>query len=709
MTSSSTPADAAARKRQAIENLRRAAAPTSKPAEAPDGSAKLANADAIGAVHGWDRYQLVALKGEGSLGRVWVARDQRLGRELALKELKPDLLASGSARGRFLDEARLTGGLEHPFIVRVHDLHEADRPFYTMELVKGRTLQELIADYHALDVRDPAKPAAFRRLIGAFIQVCEGIDFAGRNGVIHRDLKPANIMADAQGEACILDWGLAKQWDSSTGNEAAVGSIIGTPAFMAPEQAVGDQRRIDHRTDVFGLGAILYAILTGRPPHAPSGSMDRATFLQQISDGAIAPPRQLNGLAPAALCAICSKAMACDSQDRYQRAGDLADDVRRWSHNEPTTAYREPISKRAARWMVRHRAISFMASGAVIGLMLTAVVVLAQTWAESNNLQTALQETVRARVRATVDMIGHASDRPVEYLQYLSDLPDTRTLVASADRPAAELASAQEQLREILVPFMRYRLHIVGMRIVKGTQIDRPLLELGRAFPGGALENTAMKNDAGLEEVVREAFKLPEGGIYLSPILRTVWRRENSDASGLQIQFATPIYDAENRAAIGVASMTVQFVPLFTNAREALGVEKAATWGGSVYVASKAGDIVSQVDHNQELVFAEPSHQLTALFPELAPLLAPTGPVRDSMAVSRSQPSGDVVYATRLEFSHWQPKRSIFIAAAIPATEFAHREREASMIAFGSASIIILVSLAFIWIAAQFIIRVVNG
>jgi PAS domain S-box-containing protein len=292
------------------------------------------------------RYSCTRLHGTGGMGRVWLARDVSLGREVALKELRPEVASNDRAVTRFVREARLTGQLEHPGIVPVYDLiSRADsyEPCYTMRFVRGRTLTSAIAAYHSRRRAGNAEPLELVALLTAFAAVCNTVAYAHSRRVLHRDLKGDNVMLGDFAEVIVLDWGLAKRMDQPD-EEAADnsrvrrevtqdagltvhGDIIGTPAYMAPEQAEGRQDQIDERTDVYGLGAMLYEILTGQPP------FDGATTLEVLKKairGNPPPPRELWPEVPPALEEACLKALAKDPAKRYARADELAQEVQRW-------------------------------------------------------------------------------------------------------------------------------------------------------------------------------------------------------------------------------------------------------------------------------------------------------------------------------------------------------------------------------------------
>ncbi len=309
------------------------------------------------------RFRVLRFHREGGLGRVYVARDEELGRDVALKEVRPDKADELELRRRFVLEAEINGGLEHPGIVPVYSLgtYEDGRPFYAMRFVEGDSLKESIQSYHARNPRPDPTASEFRKLLGRFVDVCEAIAFAHSKGVLHRDLKPHNVMLGRYGETLLIDWGLAKATGrrepitagaaiettlvppSGSGQAATLG-VLGSPPYMSPEQASGDMHAIGPATDVYGLGAILFALLTGQPPvNAPTTH----EALEQVRRGELRSPRSLNPRIPRPLEAVCRKALALRPRDRYPSALALAQDIEHWLADEPVTAWREPLAQRA--------------------------------------------------------------------------------------------------------------------------------------------------------------------------------------------------------------------------------------------------------------------------------------------------------------------------------------------------------------------------
>jgi serine/threonine-protein kinase len=352
------------------------------------------------------RYTLTRIHGEGGLGRVYVAHDQDLNRDVALKELRPEKAQHPETWRRFFREAQLTGQLEHPNIVPVYEVgrrEEDGQPFYTMRLVRGRTLREALREFHQRRREGRTDPLEWPKLLNNFVSICNAVGYAHSRGVVHRDLKPENVMLGGHGEVIVLDWGLAKVvgqrdqalpavalTEEAQADETIAGRMLGTPAYAAPEQAEGRLDLIDARTDVYGLGAILFEILTDKPPHSAE---DTGALLRQIVSAATPSARRVDATVAPALDAICAKAMARDRADRYSRPEDLARDVERWLADEPVTAHREPISTRLWRRARRHKTlVTSSALLLITGLLFVSVLAVL--------LEGARERTDRARAEA---------------------------------------------------------------------------------------------------------------------------------------------------------------------------------------------------------------------------------------------------------------------------------------------------------------------
>jgi eukaryotic-like serine/threonine-protein kinase len=322
---------------------------------------------------GRERYVIEGLFAQGGSGRILRAHDRHLERTVALKELHDP---GSAAEVRFLNEARITARLQHPAIVPVYEVGRSPEgePFYTMKLVSGRSLARQIDSALRLEER--------LALLPHVLALAEAMAYAHSRRIIHRDLKPANVLVGEFGETVVIDWGLAKELGRAelpTGPQppaaprgpehTEVGTIMGTPAYMPPEQASG--QRVDERADVYALGAILYHLLTGHPPYEGSTSQE---VIQQVLSRDPQPLEREQPRLPQELRDIVSRAMARDPGERYPSARELAEDLRRFQTGQLVGAHRYSAWELVGRFLRRHRA------ALAVGWVALAVVAALGVW-----------------------------------------------------------------------------------------------------------------------------------------------------------------------------------------------------------------------------------------------------------------------------------------------------------------------------------------
>ena len=356
------------------------------------------------------------LLGKGGMGRVYRATDPVLGREVAFKQLTESREAE--VRARFIREARITAQLDHPHIVPIHVLEasvDGTNLGYAMKLVEGETLAQLIKSSAARQSAGAAPDAAHSptTLLEHFLKVCDAIAFAHSRGVLHRDLKPANVMVGRYNEVYVMDWGVARRfgaaadpaddagWPETEPEEPAltrVGQIVGTPRYMSPEQAKGQNDHLDGRSDLYSLGVILFELVSLRK--AVPGETGRAALASAAEGRMVALEHIVPGKAIAPeLAAIIRRATARAPEDRYPDVPALADEVRRYLRGEAVLAWPDPPLQRIARWMARHRQAAVLVVFGAIAL--TSVVGGVAVYREARAEQTRA-EAERESARATL-------------------------------------------------------------------------------------------------------------------------------------------------------------------------------------------------------------------------------------------------------------------------------------------------------------------
>jgi len=367
------------------------------------------------------RYTIQSHLAKGGLGTVFIAEDQELRREVALKLILGRFADDPDCLANFRSEREITARMQHPGIVPVYGVGQlaSGRPFYVMRYIKGRSLKEAVADFHARRANLPPseREMEFRKLLTSFVAACHTVAYAHNRCVINRDLKPDHIMLGRYGETLVVDWGLAMRVeppraktdsdantvlaDPSTSNSSRGGA--GTLMFMSPEQAAG-ATFLSPATDIYSLGATLYVVLTGKLPFAVEGSVHE--LRQKVIRGEFAPPRQVNPRSPKALDAVCRKAMAGKAEERYPSAEALAADVERYLADQPVSVLRDTRGEAVLRWTRRHRGAALTGLAALVSLTILALVASLALLQSSHEANQAREASLHTSAIFAAKMLG---------------------------------------------------------------------------------------------------------------------------------------------------------------------------------------------------------------------------------------------------------------------------------------------------------------
>jgi eukaryotic-like serine/threonine-protein kinase len=372
--------------------------------------------------HSAPRYAVVGHAGRGGMAVVHVAHDLELLRTVALKQLAQEIAGDEDARLRFLREVQITAQLDHPHIVPVYGLEVAPdgAPAYAMKFVNGRTLEDLLADARAAESSGSIdERSALSQRLEHFLKVCDAVDYAHAKGVIHRDLKPANVMIGPHNEIYVMDWGICRLFsqdepefttglplsDASGDMQTEVGSVIGTPCYMSPEQAQGRSDLLGPRSDQCALGLILAELATLRAPY------DGNTLQDVLVAAANGRRRPLLGYAtrrplPRPLCAIIERATALDPDARYASVRALADDLRRYQRGDAVQAMPDTLWQRAQRYVGRHRQQMLLSLVGLVAIAAMGFVLLLQQ--QERDLRA--QQFRELRVRDLIDRVARQGD-----------------------------------------------------------------------------------------------------------------------------------------------------------------------------------------------------------------------------------------------------------------------------------------------------------
>jgi len=424
---------------------------------------------------GSSRYVSKGVIGRGGWGVVERADDRQLEREVAIKRLRPTAEHRSEIQRRFFHEAQITSQLQHPGVVPVHELGRGTggEAFYVMKLLEGKSLREHIREAHSRSPVPPQTTAQLREiclpLLERFIDVCQTVAYAHRQGIIHRDLKPANVMVGEFGETVVVDWGLAKPfadnesrqgkpaadesaqpfataaratapraadpWAAATASPGAAnhlsgsssaagdypltqqGAVVGTPAYMSPEQAVGERECLGPASDIYSLGVLLFEIVAGQ---TPSRGLDVDTILSRVQAGVLPRLRNFQGSAPRALEAICATAMEHSPGARYGSAVQLADDVRQWIAGDAVSVFRDPAPERLLRWCRHHQSFT-IASVAATTVLLVASMLFGVVIHNAHRAEQRARQASEAAHRETLQRVAEAHASTNELLLDVSE------------------------------------------------------------------------------------------------------------------------------------------------------------------------------------------------------------------------------------------------------------------------------------------------
>lgn len=305
-------------------------------------------------------YELIEEIAAGGMGVVWKARQVKLSRVVAVKMIRGGVLAGVEEVQRFQAEAQAAANLKHPNIVGIHEVGEHEgQHYYSMDFIEGQTLADVCH----------GKPMNAREAAELLRVVCDVVHFAHQRGVLHRDLKPHNLMIDSEGKPHVLDFGLAKRLDDDQGLTMS-GAVLGSPSYMAPEQAQGRNNRVGPHTDVYALGAILYQMLTGRAPFLANSA---AETMMQVVQREPAAPSKLNADLPRDLETICLKCLEKEPARRYATARELGEEITRFIKGEPVLAQPASMVRKTTTWLRQHPGWLAGAAALVVFELLCAV------------------------------------------------------------------------------------------------------------------------------------------------------------------------------------------------------------------------------------------------------------------------------------------------------------------------------------------------
>jgi serine/threonine protein kinase len=560
---------------------------------------------------------------------------------VALKEISHPTGVSEAMIERFRHEAEITGRLDHPSIVPIYQLGKDEasgRMFYAMRFLGRTTLQDSINEYHERRLEGDEDPMLLRHLLSAFVNVCHAIGHAHSRKVIHRDLKPENVVIDSFGQVIVIDWGLAKIIDEtsveslmdsvSTGSTDRTndGQVLGTPLYMAPEQAAGRLDELDPRTDIYGLGAILFAIVTGAAPHEKTqkASVDSGVgargMISVIASGDVPTARDANPDVDPALEAICRKSMARRRYARYQRATELAEDVQRWMAGEPVTAYQENQWQRVNRWIGQHPRIW----QAILGSVMVVLVALTTLGMAARHSYVAEQDARFAQLDGDVQEIAlqlkNGADELEKDARFMASLPSVQE-VADGGQTTEEAEFAQSRSEAIFSGLLRANPDYLAISYEAkqdGGAADLVRVERNPADPSLIRivpKSRLLKSDT--DELMEKVELLEPGDVKLSLETRS---RHGETARTQRMSVATPVFSDNTGECFGMVVVEIDMSRRIENLLRGL-----RTTQNEVFVGDGSGQLWAWVEPREGVHVARAAQEIPNLPPEVVERLSKEG------------------------------------------------------------------------------------
>lgn len=658
------------------------------------------------------RYQLDHKQGQGGLGEVWSSNDPILNRRVAVKRIRTTL-DSEAARWRFLQEARVTGNLQHPHIVPVYGLGtEANDLFYSMRLIDGQTLKEHIEQLCTDPERSLSTRAGLTRFLEMFLKIAQAIAYAHARGVIHRDLKPENVMVGRFGEVVVLDWGLAKLTGNTPSEESEflplraeqlategldqltqAGMILGSPLYMAPEQAQGHVDDIDARTDVYGLGGILYHALTLKPPHSPATLATPREHIERICEENVPSVRESHSYVPRPVAAIVAKCLARNPDERYPTAEALIRDVELFVAGDQVSVYEEPWHERLFRWGKRHRVV---VSSLFVTLVLSIVVlsILSTLAWQGRSISFDTQRNqLHHMLSESTNQVATALRWIPTGLQFLSDtLP---LLIQSTEPQAAKVTglSQQQALQKSLEAYLETDVDYWDVFYFRAEDLQRPFASATRSLPDWKVVNdpSLLKRppNRGLLERALAKPSLVHYGNF------DVIREDAEDWIMLSVAIAIRVHDKPHGVVV------VHLVIDEDNFGGLISVAKSDTT--FTYVFDEDGTVLIYIAPDNQIAFETPG-TMDTIFPDINLAISEQLRLLHGGAPSLVREDGGILLAQQVSFDTENPNRRLTVVFGKSAEEIyatfnsiSQRVRMMGLLAMGLALALFVIVLLILF------------